>query len=321
MQSSDTSEPNETEIALEIPPKLNRVRADKALSALYTEMSRTRLQRLFEDGHVWREGIALTKKALVKEGDAITIELPPVRPLELKPVNIPLEIIYEDKHLLVLNKQVGLVVHPGAGTGEDTLVHGLLYHCGSALTGIGGVGRPGIVHRLDKDTTGAMVVAKTEKALEGLAHAFAERTVEKTYWAVTTGVPELLSGSIKDPIGRDPHYRTRMAVNNNGKPAHSDWKKLEVLSQRHALLEVKIHTGRTHQIRVHLASRRWTLLGDIAYGFQPRDAVEATIKRPLLHARTLAFAHPITEKWMQFEAPVAPDFSEALQKLRSQPVA
>lgn len=312
---------NEREITLEIPPKLHRTRADKALSSLYTEMSRTRLQRLFEEGHIWRDGVALIKKAAVHEGDVITIELPPARPLELKPVDIPLDILYEDAHIVVLNKQAGLIVHPGAGTGEDTLVHALLHHCGDSLTGIGGVERPGIVHRLDKDTTGVMVVAKTEKALDGLANAFAERIVEKTYWALTVGVPELLSGSIKDPIARDPHHRTRMAVIASGKPAHSDWKKLEVFSPRHALLEVKIHTGRTHQIRVHLAARKWTLLGDSTYGFNPKGALEATVSRPMLHAHTLAFAHPITEEWLSFEAPLPSDFSELLQKLRSQPIA
>lgn len=198
-------------------------RADKELAAAFPSHSRTALQRAFDAGLVLRDGVPLGRDASVHAGDRLEFALPVVRSAELRAVDLPLDILFEDRHLLAVNKAAGMIVHPGAATGEDTLVHALLAHCADTLSGIGGVQRPGIVHRLDKDTTGVMVVAKTDGAHRALADQFAQRTLTKEYVALVVGVPPLLSGVIDRAISRHPAHRHRMTVGEGGKPARTAW--------------------------------------------------------------------------------------------------
>jgi 23S rRNA pseudouridine1911/1915/1917 synthase len=314
-----------------------RCRADKAMSRAFPEQSRTAWQRAFEAGLVFRAGKVLGQKEYVHEGDEITYSFPATVPSELTARDIPLEILFEDQHLLVINKASGMVVHPGAGTRDDTLVHALLAHCAGELSGVGGVERPGIVHRLDRETSGAMVVAKNDAAHRKLADQFAQRTVQKEYLALVSGVPPLLSGSIRKPIGRNPHQRHKMtafeigqgwnaesegadadepqAGGGKSREAHTDWVREEKFGLKAALLRCILHTGRTHQIRVHLKSIGHILLGDAIYGFKPHASLP-DIPRVMLHAERLRFLHPVTGKTMDVHAPLPKDFVKVQKALR-----
>jgi len=226
---------------------------------------------------------------------------------------MPLDILYEDTSILVLNKQAGRVVHPGAGTGEDTLVHGILYHCRGSLSGIGGVERPGIVHRLDKETSGVLIVAKTDGAFQSLAEQFSERSIQKFYTALVRGVPDPARGAVDEPIGRHPVHRTRMSCRPDGRPSRTDYevaRQWRIASQ----LDLRIHTGRTHQIRVHMKHLGHPLLGDSLYGYRQRDC-PVDVPRIMLHARRLVFQHPETGKQMVVEAPVPADFQDVISRL------
>jgi 23S rRNA pseudouridine1911/1915/1917 synthase len=270
-------------------------------------------------GLVSRRGEVLGRDAKVVGGDEIEFSFPPTKPAELKPVDIPLEVLFEDKHLLAVNKPAGMVVHPGAATGENTLVHALLAHCAGTLSGIGGVERPGIVHRLDRDTTGIIVVAKNDTAHRGLASQFAQRSLEKEYLAIVTGAPALLSGSIRKAIGRNPQHRHKMSVvepEDGGRDAHTDWVVEEKFGDFAALLRCAIHTGRTHQIRVHLKSLGHILLGDEVYGWKPDLRLPVQPKRVMLHAEHLTFTHPATRKTIDLRAPLPADFAAMLSQLR-----
>ncbi|MBS0631096.1 MAG: RluA family pseudouridine synthase, partial [Verrucomicrobia bacterium] len=241
------------------------------------------------------------------------------KPAELKAVDIPLEVIFEDKHLLAVNKTAGMIVHPGAGTGEDTLVHALLAHCEGTLSGVGGVERPGIVHRLDRETSGIILVAKTDKAHRGLAEQFSERALQKEYLALVVGVPELMSGSLKKPIGRNKQQRHKMAVvetEQGGKDAHTDWEVVEKFGKTAALVRCLIHTGRTHQIRVHLKSLGHIVMGDEVYGFKPMRELKVQPPRVMLHAEHLIFTHPITGKTIDLRAPLPEDFKAQIAQLK-----
>jgi len=296
-------------------PEGNRAdRADKVLAALCPELSRSRWQRLFHEGRVWLEERVLVQDDKLHAGDLVQFSLPPPRPLALRPVPMELAIVHEDEALLVLDKEAGRVVHPGAGTGEDTLVHGLLHHCRGALRGIGGAERPGIVHRLDKETSGLLVVAKTEAAFQSLARQFAERRIEKFYTALAAGVPSPAEGAIEESIGRHPVHRVRMACRGDGRPARSDYAVQRQWGGAASLLAVRIHTGRTHQIRVHLRHIGHPLLGDRLYGGGlARGPVE--VPRVMLHASQLAFTHPYTGKPLRLEAPLPPDFAGVIDAL------
>jgi 23S rRNA pseudouridine1911/1915/1917 synthase len=302
-----------------VPLASPRIRADKALAHAFPDHSRVLLQRAFAAGLVRRNGIAIGQKAAVLAGETIEFDLPAVRASVLTATDIPLKVIFEDKHLIVINKPPGMVVHPGAGTGNDTLVHALLSHCHGSLSGIGGVERPGIVHRLDKETSGVLIAAKTDAAHRVLAAQFADRTVVKEYQALVSGVPALLAGSIQQPIGRHSRQRHRMTIvpeESGGRAAHTDWKMLEHFGPVVARVLCTLHTGRTHQIRVHLRSIGHPLLGDASYGWKADPRLPPP-PRIMLHAEHLALTHPITGKLLDLRAPLPADFKAMAKALRA----
>ena len=299
-----------------LPEGARPMRADKALAVAFPEHSRTALQRAFDAGLVSLQGNAVKRDQTVAGGDTLAFALPATKPLELRAVDLPLDVLFEDKHMIALNKASGMIVHPGAATGEDTLVHALLSHCAGGLSGIGGVERPGIVHRLDKETTGVIVVAKTDKAHRALADQFATRTLKKEYIALVAGVPQLLSGTIDRAISRHPTHRHRMTVGEGGKPAKTSWERVEAFGDIAALLRCQIFTGRTHQIRVHLKSLGHPILGDALYGWKPDARLARQPERVMLHAEHLVLAHPATGKELDLRAPPPPDFKATIAALR-----
>jgi 23S rRNA pseudouridine1911/1915/1917 synthase len=299
-----------------VPEGIRRLRADKALALAFREHSRTALQRSFDLGLVQRRGAAIKKDDNVVGGDVITFSFPETVPTDMTPADIPLDVIYEDRHMMALNKASGMVVHPGAATGEDTLVHALLAHCAGTLSGIGGVERPGIVHRLDKETTGVIVVAKTDAAHRALADQFATRTLKKEYLALVSGVPPLLSGTIDRAISRHPTHRHRMTVGEGGKPARTDWERVEAFGDVAALVRLRIFTGRTHQIRVHMKSLGFPLLGDPLYGWKEDARLKQQPARVMLHAEHLTLSHPVTGKELDLRAPLPEDFEKQIAQLR-----
>jgi len=306
-------------------------RLDRFLASKLTELSRTRLKMLILDGRVRVSGRTISDPEYrVKPGDHIALALPPPAPPKPAGEKIPLDIVYEDDALIVINKPAGLVVHPGAGARGGTLVNALIAHCGESLSGIGGEKRPGIVHRLDKDTSGLLVVAKTDRAHRALAAQFATRGeagLERGYLALVWGMPEPREGVVDKPIGRDPRSRVKMAVRTGGRPAITRYKTRAVLAGADgksvvSLLECRLATGRTHQIRVHLAKIGHPLLGDAVYGagFRTRAARLSTqgrralerLSRQALHAYLLGFDHPITGKHLKFERNPPADFAQLL---------
>ncbi|MEI8291708.1 MAG: RluA family pseudouridine synthase [Verrucomicrobiota bacterium] len=300
---------------------LPQARLDIFLREKFPAASRSTLQRLIEQGHIRVNGQAAKVTHAPHAGEEIEVHWPDARPAEAQPENIPLEILFEDKSLLVLNKPAGLVVHPAAGHEEHTLVNALLHHCAGSLSGIGGVARPGIVHRLDKDTSGCLVVAKNDETHLSLSKQFAARTVEKLYDALVIGALAREAGEIHAAIARHPTHRKRMAVHDGGagRAAHTSYRAVERFAHAtHA--EAEIHTGRTHQIRVHFQHLGHPLVGDETYGAKPnRKFAELTgyaAPRVLLHARKLSFLHPHTGKRVKFEAPLPADFKQALKFLR-----
>ena len=299
-----------------VPDDARKTRADKALAAAFPEHSRAALQRAFALGLVRRNGAVIEQSDEVRTGDTLEFTLPQIVPAELKPVAIPLDVLYEDDHLLAVNKAAGMVVHPGVGTGEDTLVHALLAHCAGTLSGVGGVERPGIVHRLDKATSGVLLVAKNDAAHRGLSGQFAGRQLRKEYLALVAGVPRLKSGVIERAISRHPVHRDRMTVAEGGRPARTDWEVVEAFGDQAALVRCRIHSGRTHQIRVHLKSIGHPLLGDPTYGWKPDPRLPAP-PRVMLHAERIAFLHPVTARPLDLHAPLPEDFRGLLAALRN----
>ena len=299
-----------------VPDGIRRLRADKALATAFPEHSRTALQRAFDAGRVTLRGIPIKRDYGVAGGDVLEFSFPDVVPMELRAMDIPLDVLFEDKHMLAVNKAAGMIVHPGAATGEDTLVHALLSHCADTLSGIGGVERPGIVHRLDKETTGVIVVAKTDKAHRALADQFATRALKKEYLALVAGVPPLLSGTIERAISRHPTHRHRMTIGEGGKPARTSWERVEAFGGIATLLRCQIFTGRTHQIRVHLKSLGHPILGDPLYGWKPDTRLAAQPARVMLHAEHLVLTHPISGKELDLRAPIPKDFQAMIKTLR-----
>lgn len=300
-------EQDNQKVLFTVPQGIIRERADKLLASYFTDFSRAQIQRTFEEGQVKRSGQVIDKKTLLNENDIIEIEFLKPKATQIRPVDIPLEILYEDEDLLAINKTIGIIVHPGSGTGENTLVHALLHHTKGKLSLAGGKERPGVVHRLDKETTGVMLFAKTDQAYFKLIKMFAERKVNKEYLALVAGVPHLKSGSIKTPIGRDTRVRVKMAVIPEGRPAHTDWV-LEKSFGASALLRCYLHTGRTHQIRVHLSSINHPILGDITYGYRFKKEHGLEVTRVMLHSERIQFEHPVTKKEIQILAPLPQDF-------------
>ena len=294
------------------------MRLDKLILARNPDFSRSRIEGLVKSGFVTVNGATAEKAGMkVTEDDEIEVEIPPPVPAVPESEDIPLDILYEDGDMLVLDKPAGMVVHPAPGHFTGTLVNALLAHC-PGLSGIGGVARPGIVHRLDQYTSGVMVVAKSQKAMEGLSKAFASHEhVEKTYLAVCRGRPRLDSGRIENMIGRHPVDRKRMAVlERGGKRAVTNWRVLSGVAAVEGLsvIECRIETGRTHQIRVHMASLGCPVVGDAVYGRPPLDRrLEPAPARQMLHAWRLKLWHPVENRQMEFEAPVPPDMKEYMK--------
>lgn len=306
-------------LTITIAEGVRSMRADKALASAYPGRSRVAVQRAFDAGLVALRGRPIKRSATVRAGDVLEFTFPEVKPAELRAVAIRLDVLLEDKWLLAVNKPAGMVVHPGAGTREDTLVHALLAHCAGSLSGIGGVARPGIVHRLDRETTGAVIVAKTDEVHRDLARQFAARTVVKEYLALVTGVPRLMSGSVRKAIGRNPRQRHKMALIEEGKggrAAWTDWTIVERYGDRAALVSCTPHTGRTHQIRVHMASLGHPILGDVAYGWKPDRRMGRQPGRVMLHAGRLSLVHPETGKTLDLRAPLPADFREQIKALK-----
>jgi 23S rRNA pseudouridine1911/1915/1917 synthase len=302
-----------------VPLDARQGRADKALAQAFPDHSRVAFQRSFDTGLVLRGDEVLGRDSTVFAGDEITFSFPAVKPTDMTPADIPLNVIFEDRHLLAINKTSGMVVHPGAATGEDTLVHALLAHCKGTLSGVGGVERPGIVHRLDRETSGIILVAKTDQAHRGLAGQFQERTMQKEYLALVAGAPALISGSIRKAIGRNKQHRHKMAVveaEDGGKEAHTDWEVVERFGDFATLIRCTIHTGRTHQIRVHMKALGHILMGDEIYGWKPDARLKHAPERVMLHAEHLIFQHPITQKTLDLRAPLPPDFEAQMTWLR-----
>ena len=295
-------------------------RLDVFLREKFPAISRSQMQRLVEQGHVHVNGKAVKPTHVPRAGETVLIEWPEARPAEAQPEEIPLDIIFEDENLLVVNKPAGLVVHPAAGHEEHTLVNALLHHCKGSLSGIGGVARPGIVHRLDKETSGCLVVAKNDATHLALASQFAERIVQKIYHAIVCGIVPRDSGEIHAAIARHPTHRKRMAVHDDGdgRAAHTSYRVLERLNGA-THMEAQIHTGRTHQIRVHFQHLGYPVVGDETYGAKPNqrliEQTGYTAPRVLLHARDLSFIHPQTERPVHFTAPLPEDFETALKSL------
>lgn len=311
-----------SELEFQAGPDAAGRRADAVLARAFPEHSRSAIQRAFAAGRVRRNGAPISKSDPLRAGDRIELAFPAAAPAGLSPKSIPLEVLFEDRHLVAVNKPAGMVVHPGAGTGEDTLVHALLAHCAGGLSGIGGVERPGIVHRLDRETSGVMLVAKTDAAHRGLAEQFAQRTVVKEYLALVAGAPALLSGSIRRPIGRHPRQRHRMTTFEEGgdvpgsaREAHTDWTVVERFGRVATLLRCTLHSGRTHQIRVHLKSIGHGLLGDRVYGYKPAPGLPEA-PRVMLHAERIRFRHPKTGKVVDLRAPLPRDFKTLIAALR-----
>jgi 23S rRNA pseudouridine1911/1915/1917 synthase len=312
-------------------------RLDRFLSERLPSLSRTRVQALIKQGHAGLGGAKIEDVTYrVKPGDRFVLELPPALPTTLAPEEIPLDIVYEDDALIVIDKPAGLVVHPGAGNPQGTLVNALIAHCGESLSGIGGVARPGIVHRLDKDTTGLMVIAKTDQAHRALAGQFADhgRTgeLERGYLALVLGAPSRPQGSIAASIGRHPTSRTKMAVlPEKGREAVTHWRVLATFGRGEgkegaiaSLLECTLETGRTHQVRVHLAHIGHPLVGDPLYGQgfksklrklpEPLREKIAALRRQALHAAHLTFIHPVTGTLLEFNSALPPDLAEIVDE-------
>jgi 23S rRNA pseudouridine1911/1915/1917 synthase len=295
-------------------------RLDTYLRGEFPAVSRGTIQRLIEEGHIRVNGRTVKPTHHPQAGEEIEVHWPDARPAEAQPEKIPLDILFEDKDLLVLNKPPGLVVHPAAGHEEHTLVNALLHHCAGQLSGIGGVARPGIVHRLDKETSGCLVVAKNDTAHLALAEQFAGRTTEKIYHAIVCGEVSREQGEIRAAIARHPSHRKRMAVSDGrGREAWTSYRVLERLRGA-TLLEVLLHTGRTHQIRVHFQHLGFPVAGDATYGSRQNarliEVTGYTAPRQMLHAWKLGFLHPRKNKKMSFEAPWPEDFEAALAALR-----
>ena len=308
-------------IEVTLEPAHSGWRLDRALANAVPTLSRERLKALIRSGNLVSGDSPLRDPATKVRGDEhLQLTVPEPEPAHNEPQDIPLTIAFEDEHLLVVDKPAGLVVHPAAGNLDGTLVNALLYHCGGSLSGIGGVARPGIVHRIDKDTSGLLVVAKSDVAHEGLARQFAAHSIDRNYLAIVTGIPKTSSGTVDAPLARSAANRKKIAIveGGRGKRAVTHWKLLERLRDA-SLVECSLETGRTHQVRVHMASIGHPLLGDPVYGRSKahRDLLKSLgFQRQALHAARLGFTHPVTKNRLSFSSGMPADMQELFNQLR-----
>ena len=293
---------------------MDGTRLDLVLSVALEEFSRSFIQKLFEKGKITVNGSVCTqKKYKASAGDLINIELPEPEKVEVQAEDIPLDIVYEDEDLLIVNKPAGMVVHPAPGNSSGTLVNALMHHCGDNLSSINGVIRPGIVHRIDKNTSGLLMVAKNDKAHNSLSQQLAEHSITRKYRAIVYNNIREDEGTVNEPIGRDPRNRLRNAVTDiNSRHAVTHYRVIERFGQ-FTYIEAVLETGRTHQIRVHMSHIRHPLLGDELYG-PVKNKLGAS--RQMLHAGVLGFVHPSSGEYMEFESPLPDDFRKVLNKLR-----
>ena len=296
-------------------------RLDRALADAVPTLSRERLKALIRSGAIEASGVATRDPALKVRGDEqFRVAVPEPEPAHNEAQDIPLRVVFEDEHLLVVDKPAGLVVHPAAGNRDGTLVNALLHHCGGSLSGIGGVARPGIVHRIDKDTSGLLVVAKTDVAHEGLAKQFAAHSIERRYLAIVSGIPKIAKGTVDAPLARSSTNRKKIAIveTGRGKRAVTHWRRLSALRDA-ALVECQLETGRTHQVRVHMASIGHPLLGDPVYGRAGKThrklLDDIHFHRQALHAAELGFIHPVTKHRLSFASAMPADMQELFNAL------
>jgi 23S rRNA pseudouridine1911/1915/1917 synthase len=297
-------------------------RLDRALADALPTLSRERLKVLVKSGALSASGVLHRDPAAKVRGDeAFSLSVPAPTPAHNEAQAIPLDIVFEDEHLLVVDKPAGLVVHPAAGNRDGTLVNALLHHCGGSLSGIGGVARPGIVHRIDKDTSGLLLVAKTDRAHERLSRQFADHSIHRRYAAIVSGVPNLAGGIVDAPLARSSSDRKKVAIveDGRGKRAVTHWRLRTPLRDA-ALVECRLETGRTHQVRVHMASIGHPLLGDPVYGRSPKQKQRELLarlgfKRQALHAEALGFVHPVTKARLSFESALPSDMQELFSAL------
>ena len=301
------------EFTYEISAEKADERIDKFLSGELSELSRSYIQKLLKEEQVLVNGRVIKANYKTQSGDYIEFHIPDPEVLDILPENIPLDILYEDDYVLVVNKPKDMVVHPSAGHTSGTLVNAVMAHCGEHLSGINGVLRPGIVHRIDKDTTGALLICKDDVVHRDLAEQLKEHSIKRRYRAVVQGNLKEDEGTVNAPVGRHPTDRKKMAINHkNGKEAITHYKVLERFGQA-TYIECRLETGRTHQIRVHMASLGHPLLGDTVYGSSKNPY---HLQGQALHAMILGFVHPITGEYLEFEAPLPEYFSKLLEKLR-----
>jgi 23S rRNA pseudouridine1911/1915/1917 synthase len=305
-------------IAVQLAPPHAGWRLDRALADAVPTLSRERVKALIRSGAL--EPQLRDPATKVRGDEAFTLTVPEPAPAHNVAQDIPLAIAFEDEHLLVVDKPAGLVVHPAAGNADGTLVNALLHHCGGSLSGIGGVARPGIVHRIDKDTSGLLVVAKTDVAHEGLAKQFAAHSVKRRYLAIVNGVPKAVGGTVDAPLARSTTNRKKIAIvgEGRGKRAVTHWKRLEILRDA-ALVECRLETGRTHQVRVHMASIGHALIGDPVYGGPAKThrklLQELDFHRQALHAAELGFIHPVTKARLSFQSALPSDMQRLFTAL------
>ncbi len=301
------------ELQYEVTAEEDGLRLDQYIAGRCMDLSRSYIQKLIKESRVTiNKNIQTKTKTAVQESDIVNVFLPDPKELEIKPQDIPLDILYEDNDVLVVNKPKGMVVHPAPGHYEDTLVNAVLYHCRDNLSGINGVLRPGIVHRIDKDTTGALIVCKNDKAHQKIADQLRAHTITRSYRAIVYNNFSEDEGMINAPIGRHPTNRKkRMVTEKNSKEAITHYKVLDHLNHKFNYIECRLETGRTHQIRVHMSHIGHPLLGDEVYG--PVNSKFKNLQGQTLHAATIGFIHPTTEEYMEFSAPL-PDYFEKLLK-------
>lgn len=301
------------EYEVEVPESSSGMRADRFLANEFPEISRSRLQELIKDGMICVQGKAIKSSRKLSPGETVKVRIPEPKELEILPENIPLSILYEDDDVLIVNKPKDMAVHPAPGHESGTLVNAALYHCEGSLSGINGVVRPGIVHRIDKDTTGALIICKNDIAHRKIAEQLAVHSINRVYMGIVCGNLRDDCGTIEGNIGRDPKDRKKMAVvRDGGKPAVTHYRVLERFG-KYCLCEFRLETGRTHQIRVHMASKGHPLLGDAVYGSGRSPYVTYG---QTLHAAIIGFIHPGTGEYVEFKAPLPEYFENILERLR-----